>query len=158
MLIALVGSSLPLSLVQAGLLPVSEGLLWLIIVTVGGALGLWLRIRRIGYLPLGSRETWFFTVSTFFGIIGIGVSLITLSTFGASTNSTCASPTTVNVTSPNCVRILNHPPSGGNYSNWGPAGAFLTLLGVVGLGAFGILAGFFYLLYGQNPPPNDYYP
>src|SRR5207245_1093622 len=108
-------------------------------------------------LPLGNRETWFFTVSAFFGIIGVGVSLITLSSFGASTNSTCVSPTTVNVTSPNCVRIVNQS-SGGNYSNWGAPGAFLTLLGVVGLGAFGLLAGVFYIFYGKNPPPDDYYP
>jgi hypothetical protein len=113
-------------------------------------------------LPMGSREAWFFTATVFFGIIGVGVSLITLSAFGAQTvtNSTCSIPS-VNVSSSNCPKIdtIIQPSSGGSYSAWGPRGAFLVILGVVGLPSFLALAIVYYLEYGrksrQEPAKSD---
>ena|SRR2546426_1618282 len=151
---AVVGVSLPLALAINGILPLLDALLWC-------AFGLiaWLYVSRshsknLKNLPLGSAETWFFTITFFFGIIALGVGLLSLSTFGAQTISTsrCISPVNTNVSSPNCIKIesVSQAPSGGLYSGWGNAGAFTVILGAVGLPSFLIMAIVNYIEYGRK--------
>ena len=156
-LIGIVGVSLPFALAINGILPLWVALLWSIVVIVVGV-SVWSRYMnrfKERDLPPGEREAWFFTVSIFFGMIAVGISLVTLSSFGAQTvsSSHCIQPANVNVTSANCkmIETLQQAPSGGIYSDWGPRGAFLVILGVVGLPSFLALAALYYVQYGRKP-------
>lgn len=158
-LTAILGVSLPFALVLNGVVSLSVGLLWsLVSIIVWVYLwGRWEKSLRLRNLPLGTRETWFFTVTVFFGIIGVGISLISLSAFGAHVSSHCGLPTNVNVTSLNCKTVVIDPPASGFYSDWGPRGAFLVILGAVGLPSFIALASINYLLYGKKSAKSETY-
>jgi hypothetical protein len=156
-LIGVLGVSLPLALAINGILPLWVALVWSVVTIVGGV-SIWSRYMnrfKGSYLPPGEREAWFFTVSVFFGMIGVGIALVSLSTFGAQTisSSHCIQPSNVNVTSTNCkmIETIQQAPSGGIYSDWGPRGAFLVILGAVGLPSFLALAALYYIQYGRNP-------
>src|SRR5437899_527483 len=86
-MLGILGNSLPFALAINGLLDLRIALLWALAVNISGVT-IWSRYNnKFKVLPLGAREAWFFTVTVFFGIIGVGVSLMTLSTFGAPTIS-----------------------------------------------------------------------
>ena len=152
MLFAIFGVALPLSLLISNAIGFWEALAWLIVAIVLWEIA-WLRFtkkqKNLKYIPIGNPEAWFYALGIFFSIIGAGVALISVSTFGAQTisSSTCVLPPNVNATSLNCIKIqtIAQAPSGGPYSNYGPYGAYLVLFGEIGLPTFLITALMFYL-------------
>ncbi len=153
-LLGLLGVSLPFALALNGF-PLPLALLWTVVVVSGGAVYWWQVVRNYRNLPLGSRDSWFFTAGVLIALFAIGTGLITLSSFGAEivTHSYCAEPKNVNVTSLNCKQIetVADASSNGPYVGWGIVGVFLILIGILAIPTFMGLALMFFVLSGRKP-------
>ncbi len=102
-------------------------------------------------LSHGSQSDWLQLVTILAAPFGIGGAFQSVSTIDAETvsNSSCAKPTGLNFTSPNCLEVQTLTQTRGPFTELGLLGVWLVVLGAVGAVAFGV----FYLLLRLRPAP-----
>jgi len=92
-------------------------------------------------LSHGSQNEWILLITILAAAFATGAAFQSVSTINAQTvsNSTCAKPAGLNVTSPNCIQIETTTQTQGPFTYLGQIGVWMVVLASIGALVFGIL-------------------